>query len=187
MINPFKYPITKFATINLFLSLVLMACNENPDREAVDIRIEDQELNTVPESLQLEAEPFMIDIEQATTSNENYREVSWTGEHIQLVLMSLEPGGEIDLEKHDDLDQFIRVEQGQAKVRMGENRDDLSFEKDIEDDWAVLIPAGYYHHLQNTGNTPLKIYTLYTPGAHPEGTVHKTYEEARDFEEREEH
>lgn len=173
--------------IYLSIFLFLVACNNNPDQESSDIRIQDRELNAVPETLQPEADPFVVDIEQATLGNENYREVSWTGEHMQLVLMSLAPGEEIHLEKHDDLDQFIRLEQGQAQVRMGQTRDDLTFESNMEEDWAVLIPAGFYHHVKNIGDTALKIYTLYAPGAHPEETVHKTYQEARDYEEEEGH
>lgn len=182
-----RISITNKMAIYIFPSLLLMACNGNPDQESSDIRIQDKELNAVPETLQPEAEPFVIDIEQATLGNENYREVSWTGEHIQLVLMSLAPGEEIDLEKHDDLDQFIRVEQGQAQIQMGRTRDDLNFERNVEHDWATLIPAGYYHYVKNTGDTALKIYTLYAPGTHPEETVHKTYQEAKNYEEQEEH
>lgn len=173
--------------IYLSIFLLLLSCNSNPDQESSDIRIQDRELNAVPKTLQPEADPFVVDIEQATLGNENYRKVSWTGEHMQLVFMSLAPGEEIHLEKHDDLDQFIRLEQGQAQIRMGQTRDELTFESNMVEDWAALIPAGFYHHVKNIGDTTLKLYTLYGPGAHPEETVHKTYQEARDHEEQEAH
>ncbi len=125
--------------------------------------------------------PWVLDIEEATVDNDNYRATKWTGKHMQMVLMSLKPGETIDLEIHDGLDQFIRIEQGEARVRMGKSEDNLDFDKNVSDDWALFIPAGYWHQVINTGNTDLKLYTIYSPMEHPAGTVNKTYEDAREY------
>jgi mannose-6-phosphate isomerase-like protein (cupin superfamily) len=125
--------------------------------------------------------PWVLDIEDATVSNSNYRHVQWTGEHMQMVLMSLKPGEVIDLEMHPEIDQFIRIEQGEARVLMGESSDNLSFDKMVSDDWSVFIPAGYWHEVRNTGETDLKVYTIYTPAEHPAGTLNETYEEAVEY------
>jgi mannose-6-phosphate isomerase-like protein (cupin superfamily) len=125
-------------------------------------------------------QPWVINIEQATINNPNYRNTQWTGQFMQMVLMSLKPGEEIDLEMHDDVDQFIRIEQGEARVRMGKSQKDLSFDEMVSDDWAVFIPAGYYHHVRNIGDTELKLYSIYAPKEHAAGTVHKTYQEAKE-------
>ncbi|MBC5992226.1 cupin domain-containing protein [Pontibacter sp. SD6] len=124
--------------------------------------------------------PWALNIEEGTVKNKHYRAAKWTGEHMQMVLMSLKPGEEIDLEVHQNIDQFIRIEQGEARVLMGETKENLTYDKNVSDDWAVFIPAGYYHKIRNTGKTELKLYTIYTPAEHPKGTVHRTYEEARE-------
>ena len=115
---------------------------------------------------------FLIDIEEATKRNENFREVLFTAPHSQLVLMTLKPGEEIGTETHR-LDQFIRVEAGQGRsILNGE-------EHDLHDGSAVVIPSGTEHNIINTSeNTPLKLYTIYAPPQHPDGTVHKTKADA---------
>ncbi|MGF1586633.1 MAG: cupin domain-containing protein [Bacteroidales bacterium] len=123
--------------------------------------------------------PWVLDIEEATVSNTNYRNAQWTGEYMQMVLMSLKPGEIIDLEVHKGHDQFIRIEQGDARILMGKTENELSFDEKISDDWAAFIPAGYWHTVENTGKTDLKLYTIYSPSEHPAGTVRKTYEDAR--------
>lgn len=169
------------------LIALLISCNSNPGGENSDSAVQDRDLNEVPETLQTDVAPFAVNIEQATLDNDNYREVRWTGENMQLVFMSIAPGEEIALEVHQDLDQFIRIEEGQAQVLMGEDQNDFTFDQKVEADWAVLIPAGYYHNVKNVGEESLKLYTLYAPGAHPEGAVHKTYQEAREYEKEEGH
>jgi mannose-6-phosphate isomerase-like protein (cupin superfamily) len=124
--------------------------------------------------------PWVVNVEEATLSNDNYRVANWTGEYLQLVFMSLKPGEIIDLENHQNHDQFIRIEQGEARVLMGETEDNLNFDKTVSDDWAILIPAGYWHKIENTGSTDLNLYTLYGPSEHPKGTIKKTYKEATD-------
>lgn len=118
--------------------------------------------------------PYVVNIEEATVQNANFRTALWTGEHLQLTLMSIPVGGEIGLEVHTGLDQFLRVEEGRGRVEMGETEDDLGFEQEIGDDWVVLVPAGMWHNISNVGSTPLKIYSIYAPPEHPHSTVHAT-------------
>jgi len=122
--------------------------------------------------------PYVVDIEEATESNDTFRTAAWTGEHLQLTLMSIEPGEDIGLEVHEDTDQFLRVEQGVARVQMGPAEDDLGFDEEVGADWAILVPAGFWHNLTNLGDTPLKVYSIYAPSHHPHGTVHETKEDA---------
>ncbi|HET7204172.1 MAG TPA: cupin domain-containing protein [Steroidobacteraceae bacterium] len=124
---------------------------------------------------------YVTNIESRTLENENYREVLVTGPAIQLVLMSIAPGDEIGLETHDDVDQFIRVEAGQGKAILDGR------EHALEDGSAVVIPAGTEHNIVNVSATePLKLYSIYSPPEHPDGTVHRTKAEA-DVYEREHH
>lgn len=110
---------------------------------------------------------FIDNIEKLTLENDNYRKVLYTAEHIQLVLMSLKPGDEIGLETHD-LAQFIRVEQGNGQVIIdGQTHS-------IEDDFAIIIPAGAEHNIINTGDMDLKLYSLYAPPEHKDGVLHPT-------------
>ena len=121
---------------------------------------------------------WVDDIEKATLENDTFRTVLFTGAHLQMTVMCIQPGEEIGVEKHDDLDQFIRIEQGSGQVQMGSSKDDLSEVRDIEDDWAAIIPGGTWHNVVNTGTEPLRLYSIYTPPEHPEGTVHQTKAEA---------
>jgi mannose-6-phosphate isomerase-like protein (cupin superfamily) len=124
---------------------------------------------------------YVVNIEDATEKNDNFRKVLSTAKHSQLVVMSLKPGEEIGMETHPELDQFIRFEEGQAKVVLDGK------EQDVEDDWAVVIPAGTEHNIINTSSSEdLKLYTIYSPPPHPDGTVHVTKAEA-DAAEAEEH
>lgn len=118
--------------------------------------------------------PFVIDIEEATKENTNFRLALWTGDHLQLTLMSLNVGEDIGLEMHPDVDQFIRVEEGRGLVEMGDERNNLDFQRNVYDDYIIIIPAGKWHNLTNTGNIPLKLYSIYAPPEHPFGTVHVT-------------
>ncbi|MBD7907913.1 cupin domain-containing protein [Sporosarcina gallistercoris] len=124
------------------------------------------------------ANPFVINIDEATKQNNTFRTALWTGNHLQLTLMSIKAGEYIGLEMHPNVDQFLRVEQGQGIVQIGENRDDLSFQREIFDDSAIIIPAGMWHNVINTGNVPLKLYSIYAPPNHPFGTVHQTKADA---------
>jgi mannose-6-phosphate isomerase-like protein (cupin superfamily) len=122
--------------------------------------------------------PFVVNMEEVTTQNNNFRTALWTGEYLQLTLMSIPVGESIGLEIHPDLDQFVRIEEGQGVVMMGNRKDNLDFQSRLFDDYALIIPAGKWHNLINTGNTPIKLYSIYAPPQHPRGTVHKTKEAA---------
>lgn len=118
------------------------------------------------------------DIEEATTGNTNFRTVLFTGQNMQLVVMTLKPGEEIGVEMHDHLDQFIRVESGRATVTMGPSKDEVDQTHELEDDWAVIVPGGTWHNVVNAGDENLKLYTIYSPPEHADGTVHVTKAEA---------
>jgi mannose-6-phosphate isomerase-like protein (cupin superfamily) len=115
---------------------------------------------------------YCDDIEQRTIENQDFRRVLYTGKNLQLVLMTLQPGEEIGAEVHEDRDQFFRFEQGTGVVDIdgAENR--------VEDDFAVIVPAGARHNVRNTGSAPLKLYTIYGPPEHKDGIVQSTKEEA---------
>ena len=118
------------------------------------------------------------DIEDATLTNDTFRTVLFTGENLQLTVMRLQPGEEIGVEMHDHLDQFIRIEQGRARITIGPSEDEVSETHELEDDWAVVIPGGTWHNVVNTGDGDLRLYSIYTPPEHPDGTVHRTKAEA---------
>ena len=119
-------------------------------------------------------EPFVVNINEVTKQNDTYRTALWTGSHLQLTLMSINVGEDIGLEIHPHLDQFIRIEEGQGLVKMGDRKDRLDFQEKVYDDFAFIIPAGKWHNLINTGKIPIKLYSIYAPPQHPKGTVHET-------------
>jgi mannose-6-phosphate isomerase-like protein (cupin superfamily) len=121
---------------------------------------------------------YVDNIEERTKENSSFRKVLYTGTHMQLVAMSLKPGEDIGEEIHDHVDQFFRVEQGVAKVVIdGE-------EHTVEEEMVIIVPAGAKHNVINTSETEdLKLYTIYAPANHPEGTEHVTREEAMEAEE----
>lgn len=121
---------------------------------------------------------YITDIEKKTLENENFREVLFTAKHSQLVLMTLQPGEEIGSETHDGIDQFIRIEAGEGKsILNGE-------ETELRDGSAVVIPSGTEHNIINTSDSePLRLYSIYSPPEHPDGTTHKNKAEAEEYEE----
>lgn len=123
---------------------------------------------------------YTSNIEDVVSENNNFRTVLYTGTHMQLVAMSLKPLEDIGVEVHDTVDQFFRFEEGQGKVIMNGE------ETMVEEDMVVIVPAGTEHNIINTSDTEdLKLYTIYAPANHPEGTVHVTKEEAMVAEEAE--
>lgn len=120
---------------------------------------------------------YITNIENDTLNNENFRKVLFTGKHSQLVVMTIEPGDDIGMEIHHDVDQFIRIEAGVAKTILdGE-------ETVLGPDFAIVIPAGTEHNIINTSGTEkLRLYSVYSPREHADGTVHKTKEEAQNDE-----
>ena len=127
-------------------------------------------------------EPTVLDIDAYTMANENFRTSLWTGTLLQVTVMSIPVGGEVGLELHTDVDQFLRIEDGHANVLMGDTEQSLTFNKPAEKDYAIIVPAGKWHNIINTGDTPLKLYSIYAPVQHPHSTVHKTFEEAEEAE-----
>lgn len=115
---------------------------------------------------------YTQNIEKETLENENFRKVIFTGEKSQLVLMSIEVGGEIGKEVHPKVDQFFRIESGKGKLIINGE------EVEVEDDFAIIVPAGAEHNIINTGDTPLKLYTIYSPANHIDGRIHKTKADA---------
>ncbi|MCM3784967.1 cupin domain-containing protein [Neobacillus mesonae] len=119
-------------------------------------------------------QPLVINIEQAAKQNDTYRTALWTGEHFQVTVMSINVGEDIGLEVHPHTDQFIRIEEGQGLVQMGDSKDQLDFEANAYTNDAIMVPAGKWHNVTNTGTVPLKVYVIYAPPEHPFGTVHYT-------------
>ena len=122
-------------------------------------------------------------IEQQTLKNGYFRQVLFTGKHAQLVVMCLQAGEEIGNEVHAEVDQFFRIEEGEAKFVFNGKEEHL-----VHDGDAVVVPAGTFHNVINTSKTKaLKLYTVYSPPNHPDGTIHKTKAEAEEAEKHEHH
>lgn len=121
--------------------------------------------------------PFITNIETATLENENYRTTLWTGSYMQLTVMAIQPGDSIGLETHEDHDQFLRIEQGEGTALLGDSKDTLE-KTSVSDDDIVMVPAGKWHDIVNTGEDVLKVYSLYSPPEHAHGTVHPTKADA---------
>lgn len=110
---------------------------------------------------------YVDDVQRATLDNEDFRRVLYTGHNLQLVVMTIPPGGEIGEEVHEDRDQFFRFEEGEGEVLIDGHT------HHVEDDFGVIVPAGARHNVRNTGEEPLKLYTLYGPPEHKDGVVHQ--------------
>ena len=115
---------------------------------------------------------YCDNIEAVTVGNDDFRRVLYTGKNLQLVLMTLPPGCDIGEEVHEDIDQFFRIEEGEGEIHID------GVANPVEDDYAVIVPAGARHNVVNTGSVPLKLYTLYGPPEHKHGTVHADKEQA---------
>ena len=125
------------------------------------------------------SDPFVVSLPRATRANPFFRLALWTGQQLQLVLMTLPAGGEIGAERHGDTDQLLYIESGTGKVDMGEAKDDLSLHRSVSAGDAILVPAGTWHRVRNAGRMPLRLFTVYAPPEHPYGTIHETIEAAR--------
>ena len=122
--------------------------------------------------------PYAAGIGKMAVQNQNFRTAVWTGCHMQMTLMSIPPCGEIGLEIHEDTDQIIRIEQGNAVVFMGKCREQADYQQNLCRGDVVFVPAGTWHNVLNVGRNSLKISTVYAPSKHPRGTVHRTKEDA---------
>lgn len=116
---------------------------------------------------------YSVNIERKALENDDFRQVLYTAPHSQLVVMTLQAGEDIGQERHDDVDQFIRIEAGQGEAILDGERHALNVGS------AVIIPAGTTHNVINTSsNEPMRLYTVYSPPNHPDGTIHRTKQEA---------
>src|SRR5918993_3663494 len=122
---------------------------------------------------------WIADIEAATLANTDFRRVLFTRSHLQLTVMSIPVGESVGWEMHDHLDQFLRVEAGRGTLKLGRAEDDVAETYPVEDDWAMIIPAGTWHDVVNDSDAPLQLYSLYAPPEHPDGTVHVTKADAQ--------
>jgi len=163
-----------FFTVLLLFGLGNMSCNQNSKNDGTTEHNADVVLKDYG------AEPTVLDIDAYTMANDNFRVALWTGTKFQVTLMSIPVGGDVGLEQHPDTDQFLRIEDGQAQVVMGDCEDSLTFVQTAEKDFAIIVPAGKWHNIINTGDKPLKLYSIYSPVEHPHGTVHKTQEDDDD-------
>ncbi len=118
--------------------------------------------------------PLVINIDKAVSINDNFRLALWTGEYLQLTIMEIPVGCDIGVEMHPHLDQLFRIEQGSGIVCMGCSQNNLTDKHQINDQYAIAVPAGTWHNIVNTGRVPLKLYSVYSPPQHPFGTIHKT-------------
>ncbi len=126
-------------------------------------------------------DPFVVNIPRAVRHNQNFRSALWTGRHLQMTLMCIPVCGEIGVEMHSDTDQFIRVEGGEALVRMGPCRENLDVYHHLSVGDAVFVPCGTWHNILNAGKCPLMLSSIYAPPQHPKGTVHRTKADAEEY------
>jgi mannose-6-phosphate isomerase-like protein (cupin superfamily) len=122
--------------------------------------------------------PYVVNIKHAATNNHAFRRVIWTGPHLQVTLMRLMPSEDIGAEIHPETDQFLRIEGGHGTVQMGDGPNQYEFQRTVQENDAIFVPAGKWHNLTNTGPFPLVLYSIYAPPEHAKGTLHQTKQEA---------
>ena len=122
--------------------------------------------------------PYIVNAENISVQNMNFRTAIWTGSNLQMTVMSIPLCGEIGLEMHPNTDQIIRVEQGNAVVKMGAEKCQLSFQQNVCKGDTIFVPAGTWHNVINNGRNLLKLTSTYAPPNHPKGAVHRTKAEA---------
>ena len=171
-----KNELLSFLVVLLLFGLSAISCNQNSQNNTTT----EQETNVILKDYG--AEPTVLDIDKYTMSNNNFRTALWTGTKLQVTLMTIPVGGDVGLEQYPDTDQFLRIEDGTGKVVMGDTKESLTFNQTAEKDFAIFVPAGKWHNIINTGDKPLKLYSIYSPVEHPHGTVHKTQKEAEEAE-----
>jgi mannose-6-phosphate isomerase-like protein (cupin superfamily) len=123
-------------------------------------------------------EPQAFDLEGESRKNANYRAVAWSGKYLQLTLMAIPAGEDIGLEAHPDTDQFLRVEAGRGRVQMGPSKEQLDFDREVEDGWGIFVPAGTWHNVTNAGDDTLHLYAVYAPVHHASGRIQATAADA---------
>lgn len=118
--------------------------------------------------------PYSANLRLLTKQNTTFRTTLWTGPHLQLTVMCIPIREEIGLEQHPHIDQFLYIEQGYGILKTGSSKDQLHTQQNVSAGHTIIIPAGAWHNLINTGNIPLKLYSVYAPPQHPHGTIHRT-------------
>ena len=119
-------------------------------------------------------QPFIVNINHFAKMNNNFRTALWTGDWLQVTLMNIPVGEDIGIELHPDTDQIIKIEDGCARIMTGKSKNALNYQKNASAGYAVIIPAGTWHNIVNTGQKPLKLFSVYAPPHHPFATVQKT-------------
>ncbi|MGN0160446.1 MAG: cupin domain-containing protein [Lachnospiraceae bacterium] len=122
--------------------------------------------------------PYVVNVEDMAAHNSNFRTAIWTGCNLQMTVMCIPGCGEIGSEIHNDTDQFIRVEQGNAMLKIGKSKSRMDFCQNMCQGDGIFIPAGTWHNIVNSENEPLKLSSIYAPPNHPKGTVHRTKKDA---------
>jgi len=122
--------------------------------------------------------PYVLDIEDVTKENEAFRDTLWTGQYLQMTVMAIPAGGEFGAEVHEDHDQFLRLEAGKGRIMIGDSEDNLDIDQEVEDDFAIFVPAGKWHNFVNEGTETVKLYSIYAAPDHRPGTYHETKEDA---------
>lgn len=179
-------------TLNTFfvaIAVILFACSPEEKKETqkdahnrVETMTDVDDDETLFDFSDNGGEISLFDIEKYTMKNDNFRTTVWTGDNIQMTLMSIPVDGEIGHEIHTNIEQFIRIESGKGLVIMGDTEDDQSFRQEIHADEVVFIPKGKWHNIKNIGDKPLKLYSIYGPTEHPKGTIHVTMEEGHEHD-----
>lgn len=173
--HPYAYPNCRYVPVPPYMCTYMpraVAPPSSPNTQRETLRLQDQGPH-----------PFVIDIEDAAEDNTRLLTTLWTGEHLQVTLMSIPVGGDIGLEVHEDVDQFLRIEEGDGVVEMGTNQHDLSFRRRISEDSGIMVPAGTWHNVTNTGDGPLKLFSVYAPPEHPFQTQIPAQANSRTFDE----
>jgi len=156
-----------------WLSTVIAAdTNGHPDSDLQRVSTESALIKTT-ENFMHNAHGFVANIDSLSKSNQNFRKVLYTAKHAQLVLMALKPGEDIGTEVHPNVDQFFRVEEGSGEAILD------NVHTQIQEGYAVLVPAGTEHNIVNTGKTPMKLYTVYAPPQHRDAVIQRTRAQAR--------
>ena len=119
-------------------------------------------------------QPFIVNINHFAKMNNSFRTALWTGDWLQVTIMSIPVGEDIGIEMHSDTDQLIKIEDGCARIMTGKSKNALNYQKTVSAGYAIIIPAGTWHNVINTGKRPLKVSSVYAPPHHPFGTVQRT-------------
>lgn len=119
-------------------------------------------------------QPFIVNINQFAKINNSFRTALWTGDWLQVTLMSIPVGEDIGIEMHPDTDQLIKIEDGCARIMTGKSKNALNYQKTVSTGYAVIIPSGTWHNIINIGKRPLKVSSVYAPPHHPFGTIQRT-------------